>query len=628
MWWGCLVGSVGGTCNSRISRLFIVFLFVIHFHCAAIFQSNTTYTDATCHYSHYSHYSHTHSRETNAQHFITFITSSHHRFIPPSHHPTTTMADHAMEDVDDQTPIYSAGGYVDDDLDLDDEEDEDIPLVSRPKPTRPKPPSHPSRPPILPPTPLPPPLATDYQLRAAGTSARRDYVIAKFIDRPPRFQDGKDVRLYRVGEDTRDGRRAALEAEEKMHRYYSTYTGRRKLARYQKSGTDYVPERNRKAMKVVLSTDAVAKRLHVLRRERIANEKLRLREEEALRESAGMLAAGLEREKNDKLRKEERERESEMNDQVDSFSGVFDGKIRNSRYALMVMQSNSRIVDVIPVGQYSLFSFRADKLRLPDEDKKAKKDDRMARFQNRFSVAQLSREMQAHDNTGLRNVEGYSEIGIRRNNAKPEVEVKGEDMDFEQDFADDDLAQVDREFVQKPAAKVIDRVKNEKNLLKLIRDEPEVASPPGSPRSDSDEEANNQGDSSKQPSPNSSPSRPNSRQHSPMTMAAQTPNTRITPRGTSPRRSRGNTPRPDIAHLLPPVGVMPTPPQVSSILQVLLAGRQKMLFKEVIRHFDVGTKEKKKHLMDLLKVVAVVTSVDVEVDGKKKGKRYYIHCRS
>lgn len=549
-------------------------------------------------------------------------------------------------DVDafDTEAVHGGGGYVDDDLDLDDDDD-DEPLVA--SGTRPAPSSSPnltksnkrrakasssSLLPELKKRKKDAPHPDDYRLRRSGTAELRDYVVAKFITRMPDFSDDPHVRLYRDTEATALGRKNAIEADRKQQIYYNSFSGKRRLERYEKQGIVTIPDRYRKGWCMEVTP------------KRVMEEKARLAEAEksgavqnpALANGVVEPASGA-----NGIRPVEPngEQAPAQDPNVDVFDGTFDGK-STSRYAIMVMTEGSKTVDVIPIDEYAWFSFRASRSQGVDDTEAmeaqmrkfaTKGRNRMSKFHNKLEEAQGVREQSMGDNTRIKTNSEYAGVGIQRSNAKEEDDNAMEELDFEQEFDNDDVTLFDKETVQKTENRVIgDAEQNAKDFRKLIKDEP-ITSRPASPGSESDEEPT-QSPSSRPASRSPSPLRPASASRSPTRSIKSTPavgSRQPTPMGMSPygstplgispspgRSPRGNTPQKlDLSHLLPLPGTLPTSKHIKAVLSVLLQTRERILFKEFLQYFETKTKEQKANLTRLTKAVALVTA---ELVGKRK----------
>lgn len=522
------------------------------------------------------------------------------------------------------------GGYVDDDIDVDDDDD-DEPLVS----SSPRLPQSPSlahlpkslkrRAEIISPSLLPShkrpkrynPHPDDFLLRAAGPADLRDYVVAKFVTRIPDFTTKPHVRLFRDTEGSAKTRKKGVESNRKQELYYKSFSGKQRLKRYEKQGIVTVPDRNRKNWTMEITpqhllgqqpapeTTPPTDTITPLRNNSVPNPDKR-----------------------------------SINPNTDVFAGTFDGK-STSRYAVMVMCPGSKTIDVIPVDEYSWFSFRTTQAQGGDTGemearmaKNAKKgQSRISKFQVKYEDAQEQQERSMGDNTRIKNSKEFASFGIRRSRVKrqAEHEVK-EEMEYEAEFDNDDVAQVDLETVEKPENNVLDTEQNQKDLMKLIKDEP-IRSRPNSPGSESEEDPGRRSPKSSSRSP--SPSRPVSGTRSPnRTNKATQPSSRQptpigmspgqTPFGVSPspRSPRGTTPqRMKIAHLMPPAGSLPKAHHVTAALRYLQTMKQRLPLKETLQCFERKTKEQKSNLTKILKEVAVVT------EDPKGSKKFFINLK-
>lgn len=556
-------------------------------------------------------------------------------------------------DAYDPEEFQGGGGYVDDDLDLDDDDDDEplmtsasraaestrSPVASKPNKRRAKPGASPIKP-DLKKQKASAPHPDDYLLRAAGVGGVRDFVVAKFVTRVPDLSDNPHLRLYRNKEPTAQARKEAIEADRKQQMYFKSFSGRRRLERYEKQKIVTVPDRYQSGW----TMEVTPKHIH--------DDKLR--RAQARKESAaltsGPLAGGSAKPPglNQSDPAENGDSNVPADPDVDVFEGTFDGKSTTSRYAIMVLSEGSKTVDVVPVDEYSWFSFRANRAQGADSEsaevrmaKAVKKgENRISKFQVKYEEAQNIREQNMGDNTRIKNSKDFAAIGIRRssNTQTGDEDDAKEDLDFEEEFDNDDVAQIDKESVEKTEKRVLgDAEQKAKDFRRMIKDEP-AAQQPTSPRSDSEDETPKD-QNSKSPSRSPSPSRPASASRSPNRstrpslsgMSKNQASRGATPRtatplvaSPSPSRSspRGSTPQKlDLSHLLPPPGVMPTSEHVIAVLRVLLQGKQRIPLKELVRYFEVKTKEHKANIINALKQDAVVVADPV------KSKNFYISWR-
>lgn len=542
------------------------------------------------------------------------------------------MADDSMDaDGLDTDIVQGGGGYVDDDIDVDDDDD-DEPLVSAA--TRPDLAASPS---IRPnkrrdradsSSSLPDskrrkkeaPHPDDFLLRASGTGALRDYIVAKFVTRAPDLEDDPHVRMYRNSEPTLQTRKEGIEADRKQRIYYKSFSGRRRLERYDKQGIVSIPDRYRNGW----TMEVTPKHIH--------DEKLRKEEAARQASAAGMGGANANTSAHPSDKADGDNGNQEQDQDVDVFAGTFDGKATSS-YAIMVLSEGSKTVDVMPIDDYSWFSFRANRAQGAGGGESVealmakasrKGQDRITKFQVKYEEAQNVREQNMGDNTRIKASKEFASFGIQRSRKSRNVNDDGvkEEFDFEQEFDNDDVAQEDKETVPKTENRVLDVEQNARDFRKLIKDEP-ITSRPASPGSESDEEPA-QGKRSASPSRSPSPSRAvspssaanRSAQPTPPGASRQGPSRGTTPSlatpmaaSPSPSRSpKGNTPqRLDLSNLLPPPGTLPNRQHVISVLNVLLRDRQRIPLKELLRYFVHKTKEQKSNLTGILRQVALVT---------------------
>lgn len=555
------------------------------------------------------------------------------------------MADDSMDaDGLDADIVQGGGGYVDDDIDIDDDDD-DEPLVSaatradlaaspmRANKRRDRADSSAS----LPDTKRrkkEAPHPDDFLLRAAGTGDLRDYIVAKFVTRAPDLEGDPQVRLYRDTEPTVQTRKEGIEADRKQKIYFKSFSGRSRLERYSKQGLVSIPDRYLHGWTMEVTPK------HVLEE--------RERKEEAAKHSstAGVGGANTNASPNPNEKDGGGNENQELEQDVDVFAGTFDGKATSS-YAIMVLSEGSKTVDVVPIDDYAWFSFRANRAQggPAGESVEAlmakamrKGQERISKFQNKYEEAQNVREQNLGDNSRIKASKEFASFGIQRSRNSRNVNDEGvkEEFDFEQEFDNDDVATVDKETIAKTENRVLDVEQNARNFRKLIKDEP-ITPRPASPGSESEEDPA-QGKSSNPPSRSPSPSRavspsrsrsrssqptpPGASRHGPS--RGTTPSL-ATPMAASPsptRSPKGNTPqRPDLSHLLPPPGTLPTRQHVISVLNVLLRDCQRIPLKEVLRYFNYKTKEQKSNLIGILRDVAHV------VKDPEKPKTFFISRR-
>lgn len=564
------------------------------------------------------------------------------------------MADESA-DVETFDQPAAEGAYMDDflDDDDDDDDDDDEPLISstaRPAPSRRRspttsplappakrarrPPSTSSRPPP-PPPPESAPRSSDYTLRAAGpsvTAQAREYIVANFRDNIPDL-DGMNVRLYRDGESTADGRRAGLQAHNKQTAFFQSYSGQRRLMRYQKQGIVSIPARSSKTWHLEIAPPHVATALEKAHQASIESKRTRA----DFSNSSTTPNSTLNLTPLQSGSKEDTEKIAALREQVHTFTGSFEGK-SSSRHALMFLDRARRTVDVVPIGDCSAFSFRPDRRAQQDEDVnqgfarvvagEKKVDKRLNRFQAKYEIAQAAREHALGDNTRIINDTETAHVGIRRIRKGNEKEEAGE-IEFEKEFDNDDVAQVDPESEVKPEKRVIkDPDQSMRALRRLIKDEEVAPVQTKGPGSDSDEEER---------SPTQSPSQ--SRAQSPNQPAPSSPSNKVTPSpsaplassGTAPQRTTPVIPSPslaspasprstpgnasqklDLSHLLPPSGTKPTAQHIGAVLTALTEKVEKVKLKELMDYFKPSKSQSNTNL-DKGYMTGVLKTMDVLV---------------
>lgn len=551
----------------------------------------------------------------------------------------------------DAEDAAGGGGYVDDDIDLDDDDDDDDePLVSpaRQRVANPSPAPAANTSTAIPTTSLAKskkrlrPLAasplrkssqqvlndvlpTDYKLRAAGVKNVREFVVSRFYDGVPPWNaaDGQPnhMRLYRDGEKSVDRRKDALEAFAKDKKFMQSYRGQRSEARRQKQGYVTVPSRFRREWKLEVAPETVSKRL-VAERQVHIEKRLKLEDGSAVDADKGD-----EDEENDT----DEPTTSDLKNLVTTYTGQFNGRASNPRYVVMVVDDDKKMIDVMPVGEFAMFSFRTDQKattksaeEVEDIAKKLRakreKDPRLNHFTESIMGKHMERELMMGDRAILAAMPDVYEAGIKRGApaTKEEDEFGAEAFDFEPEFDNDDLILVDKEEVTKPVKMLlVDEEKRKKDFQKMIKDESEVSKEnsesEGELARQEKEEPTIDGKSATTnvpPSRNASPNISSSarQQLSPSLGTASVSGKRGA--GASPSSAttrRGGTPQMlDLSHLLPPPGALPTEKHVRAVLTELLKDKREVTFREFFRYFEHKTKEQKKNMMGILKNVALV----------------------
>lgn len=588
----------------------------------------------------------------------------------------------------DMEAVSGGGGYVDDDIDLDDDDDDDDePLVTAHRVTKPAAQGAPSssRPPHAPtprskkrgrvPTgPAAPasksearpaqrkrvekpedPRPTDYKLRAAGLNGAREFLVAHFRSGVPSFTDSDGdsihLRLHRSGEHTVTERAEALKEDKKEVTHMNSYTGQRREARKMKQGRITIRRRMQKEWKLEVAPKEVSEKLVEDRQQRI-EKRLKRGDEPGSADKPDTDTTDAKAEEGEGENDEPTA--NELSKLLTSYTGHFDGRT-SSRYAIMVMNAADRTVDVIPVEEYSMFSFRADQvptLKTAEEVEslsrkmrtKRENSSRMSHLNERYASVQVKRELAMGDNSRLMaNPEVYN-AGIKRGKSNAnDRDGGGEGMDFDLEFDNDDVLQVDRELIPKQQKVLVrDEEAAARAFRQMIKDEPAPEKEmQRAEQSDSEEDSpSQQGDGNKSdPESPSSQSQQPSRQPSPRENATVSVPTKTptpsgvdslratplmrTPSNASPSTTtpRGSTPQMlDVSHLLPPAGTPPSEEHVVAVLTALTKDRglPHMPFKEFMRYFDLKG-DRKAHIMGILKRIAAVMQ-----DPKKKTKASYL----
>lgn len=514
-------------------------------------------------------------------------------------------------DIDVDAPIGGGGGYVDDDIDIDDDDDDLVPLSARAGPSTDTPAAkkmRSGRGGALPKRDSPPVNAeyaardTDLLLRP-GSKRGRELILARFLGDMPELATAARVRLYRAREGTIDGRTRGLKSHHDQQAYYNSYVGRQRLDRYARTGHHAVPDRARKGWTLEVTKEG------------------RTPSEPPLPPMRGQ--------------------QPTYPPEAEIFSGAFDGAHTASRYALMVMGADGRFVDVVPVGDHAWYSFRSLRAGGATTAEEAtalmgkiskRGEKRIAKLELRTEAALERRENMMGGYSRFEGKQNVAPVGLRRKvNAKREEENQraGESFDFEEDFDNDDVLQVDREDAvkeQRSRQPPRDHKKEAELFRKLIKDETRLEKPAASlSQSDSEED-----EGTKSPSRSPSPSRPLSQSRA-MSPSSQLPPTGPRPlsaaAGSASRNgaaaraprapSRASTPQQsEVAHLMPPKGTLPKAQHMTAVLRALTVdrGRRRMKLRDFLGLFERTQQNQKDNIAGLLKVC---TQIEVEHVGGK-----------
>lgn len=505
-------------------------------------------------------------------------------------------------DIDMDAPIGGGGGYIDDDIDIDDDDDELVPLGARSTPSAPADIVPLRKPRSSKPAPRKEeasasaraiaaeraPRETDLLLRP-GSKDSREIILARFLGESPDLRSASRVRAYRYREGTRNSRARGLKEHRRQESYYKSYQGQRRLERYKFTGHKQVYDRARKSWTAEITPPGVP--------------------------PAPIPPPPAKGE------------QPEYPAGADVYTGAFDGAHTGAHYALFVMDSSGRHVDVVPVSDTAWYSFRAvisagGSAQSAEEaaarmNANAKRGDKLiSKLQNKYEDAQIKREV----GMGGRSHEtkmGIASVGLRRKvNAKREAELaqeKGEGLDFDQEFDNDDVEQVDREEAKEERERKRpqrDPKKDAAALKKFLSDQ--QYDPQAQSESENDEKSRSPSPSADLPPRPASPSRPTlPRQGSPP------PATAVRNSG-SRAPSRAGTPQlmDEVRHLLPPKGVMPTAQHIQAVLKALTVdrGEAKVKLRDFLGYFERNTALQKTNLGRLLRSHGVVSE---EVPGSK-----------
>jgi hypothetical protein len=544
------------------------------------------------------------------------------------------MADEVMDGTDP-----AASGYVDDDLDLDDDDDvmETTPTAADAAATAAGSAAGPAVA-ALPSGPaLPPPDPCDYALRSAGEGDRA-MIVARFLSTCPDLSPPTRMRMLLDGEEGPEARAEAQAKDRKQWAYYRSHIGRERRAIKEKQGFIDIPDRDRKKWRLdVVNEDDV-------------------RGSDAQGGGGSEGPGGADGEE-DKTCYFERYPKCTR-----GFEGSFEGK-SSSRYGVLMVDERTRTASLVPIRPYAWFSFRQRRGRRVTakveqttegvEKKIRKKAEAGARKLAKYqAMGELAQEKAEYGQGSLADVKAKKEnamVGIHRGRARANEDRKEarEGLDFDEEFADDDLAQVEKEEEEETAPAVSRGQDYLKKFRQMIKDEDTAAgaqgapsSRPGSPGSDDDEAdatvklekvggsrpTSPGGSRPTSPSRRSRPNSPAGRSLPPKgpgaraskagaaggaaggSAAGSRPGSdRLTPRMPSP--GSGSTPgtplRDAYAHLLPPLGVLPEERHVVDVLRAMVAANAPgpVPLKQFTRVFEHGTKAQKKNLMATLKPI-------------------------
>jgi hypothetical protein len=598
--------------------------------------------------------------------------------------------DDVVDDVADMDETGEGGGYVDDELDMDDDLDGDGDLAGTAPP--------PAEEAALAQSPLEgstlkslaadraatrrtnhattrfiAPDPRDYALRAVGDAARQ-VVVARFLTPCPDLAPPTRMRAVREDEGNLEERREAIKAEARQIAYENSHIGKSRRQKRNKQGYIDIPERDRKRWTVDIYTPGENGQQHGASRTHAASTGDVLGDSAAETRAADAGASVFDTECTE----------------TRQFVGTFEGK-STSRYAILLIDERARTADIVPVPPSAWYSMRQKRGRRPlkqyanaDDAERAMKrkalagNDKLTKFQEKAEEAHEKTEIGLGSMSAVHakmepSTEGSTRRQAPRRSRGNDGDADMEGLDFDEEFDNDDVAQVDKEEADKEdeAGDVrVDRETNEKKFRKLIKDEEIAAARPGSPASasDSDEEedatsldtltgmlrkaeADKAAEQMKSPRRRTSPfSGSGSRPHSPAQSVSpkrspthtssgpglppkppssrpSAPSTVLPPTYTArPGSSRMPTPgtaspstssapgtplRQEYAHLLPPPGTLPQTKHVVDVLSLMLRHRQNqpVPLKEFTRAFERVSAEQKTNLASIMKQVAQLSEL-------------------
>lgn len=551
----------------------------------------------------------------------------------------------------------------------------------------------------------------DYKLSVASKD-ERDFIVARFLTPLPDLSPPCRMRALREKEESLEARKDAIKADRKQHMYYKSHLGKKRTEVRLKQGYTEIPDRDRKRWTVDVydpqeanSADGKATQHSGLKANGVDSAGITQTSSSTSRPSFASGSNGSRVEIDSSTPQSSSggplsEQKSTVFDtnisDTRQYVGSFEGK-SSSQYAMLVIDDRTRTAKLTPVGPYSWFSFRQKRGRRPvraqtiegAERALKKRADagmgKISKYHENAGEAQAKAEFGLGSMTAVRAKRENAKIGIFRGQEtkiKKGESVQGEGLDFEEEFDNDDVAQVDKEEEEDPEeSRVVDgdSEANAKKFRKMIKDEDtKSASRPQTPGSDSEEDyelsqlgadqhspaqnagtdapqgqspTSSRGSHTKSPRNGGSPSRatntaghalppraPGSRTSGPQVSTSsgvvvtgasaglRPASTRVsTPMISSPSSSSnpGTPLRQEYAHLLPPPGQLPTAKHVTDVLSAMLQTRgQPIPLKEFTRIFERDTPEQKQNLASIMKQVAQLT---VQEQGSRV---FYVSLRS
>lgn len=429
----------------------------------------------------------------------------------------------------------------------------------------------------------------EFLLRTGNPDELRDYVVAKFLTRQPKFSDKSSVRLFRDSESTVLQRNKATEKDKKEQKFYESFVGRQKRKVHELEDSVFVPKRYRSGWHL-----------------------------ETKQNHSG---------------------DSSQSDE-DVFKGTFLGK-PTAQYAIIAIQ-DEKTADVTLIDDYAWFSFQAAQITKEDVEltcgendpqekeitaaekklKKAKEkrkkvesklSNKVARLEENFESAQVQRDRCVGDNSRVKRARNYVPVGLSRRRSwkgdgnESENEVKEENFDYELEFEDDE---VDEEEITEPHEKVSfdNRSKRKRvNRFRML----ETDSVSGS--SDSDESSNSEENPTavvENPEERTSRSGGTSCGSKRGTAVAktslETTRGQSGPDGSAVTLSRSSPASLDLSHLLPKKGTLPTVKHARAVLAAISKQGECVLLKDCIAYFENKTKVQKDNLKKIFRKVGNV----------------------
>lgn len=413
----------------------------------------------------------------------------------------------------------------------------------------------------------------EYPLRLTDSEELRDYIVANFsVIEPPTLSSSSTMRLFRERESTVLGRKKAIKKNHEQTNAASTILGRQKELIYDCQGNVYMPYRYQSNWNMDVSEGQTSR---------------------------------------------EESRTSELSD-VDCFQGTPMGQT-TSRYAIIVLSED--IADVTLLDPYSWNAFRRRERAVekggptPEKEQKMKKAEearekviknvskKMEHFTEKFDKGQAEHDKQLGDGGRINALNECAPIGLARNRKQKldNSEAEGLDFNLEEEFDNDDVRlndELDEEIEDENEERRYEKERNEaekayqnkkgkkKKFRALQTDTLETSD------TDSEEE---------QPSLQVS-KRPTRKKRNTSGKAtrerAAGKDTRKGAKSNTAKKSQSKTTLPDLSHLLPSAGTLPSVKHAQAVLAALIEHKKgkEVLLREWKECFETETAVQTKNL--------------------------------